>query len=137
MVVPIVVTIQEKLLARNKELKTFTDRFNLVESYEKGKFAKSQLDFDTSRANAAKSQYPKSQENDRVNKNTDNHTANISNDLRCIGCRETSHGSHEREKECHAWGKTCYHCGFPNHISVACKKRDCPSSSVDNKDVKT
>ena len=128
--------IQEELLARDKELKTFTDRFNLVESYEKGKLAKSQLDFDTSQANAAKSQYRKSRENDRINKNTDNHTANTSNDLSCIGCGETSHGSHEREKKCHAWGKTCYHCGFPNHISVVCKKRDRQSPRVDNKDVK-
>ena len=42
---------------------------------------------------------------------------------KCTGCGSTSHGSHERETKCTAWGTLCLYCHKPNHSAEVCKKK--------------
>ena len=41
----------------------------------------------------------------------------------CSGCGSTSHGSHERDTKCSAWGETCLYCHKPNHFANVCKRK--------------
>ena len=41
----------------------------------------------------------------------------------CIGCGSTEHGSHERQRKCPEWNKTCQSCFKPNHNSSVCRSK--------------
>ena len=49
--------IKQEVLAKDKQLNTFEDRYALIEAYELGKQAKSQLESNHTEANAVRSQY--------------------------------------------------------------------------------
>ena len=49
--------IKQEVLAKDKQFKTFEDRYALIEAYELGKQAKSQLESNHTEANAVRSQY--------------------------------------------------------------------------------
>ena len=53
---------QEELLAKDKQLLNFQDRYDLIEAYEFGKLAMSQLDTEESTANVSKSEYKRNHE---------------------------------------------------------------------------
>ena len=112
--------IQEELLAKDKTLKTFQERYDLIEAYELGKLAKGQLDVEDSSINAVKSTYKRMQDASRTQRFKDQNTTSKA---RCVGCGATTHTSSEREQNCPAWNKNCYNCKTPHHFSKVCLKR--------------
>ena len=109
--------IQQDVLAKGKELRSFQDRYNLIEAQELGRLAKTQLDGNASSANVVKSQYKK-QQSAAVEGN-----ARKSEGKRCKGCNSEKHDSLERSTKCPAWGKTCYRCGKFNHFGRCCLQK--------------
>ena len=41
----------------------------------------------------------------------------------CSGCGSTSHGSHERDTKCSAWGESCLYCRKLNHFANVCNSK--------------
>ena len=105
--------IQQEVLAKDKTLTTFDTTYDLIESYELGKRAKSQLETQQSEVNAIKSQYKSLQSGKRFNPPSKGKS-------KCIGCGSYDHTSEQREELCRAWGKKCFGCGKPNHHQSVC-----------------
>ena len=74
-------------------------------------------------------------DNGRFNNNSNPNVGNdynsqTNNSKQCIGCGRQSHGYERgsREMYCTAWGKICDNCGFRNHISKVCLRRQKPNN---------
>ena len=107
--------IQQEVLARDKELRTFSDRYALIEAQELGRLAKCQLN-NSSTANIIRSQYKRLQSVNGGSRNTKVTT-------RCPGCNSEGHAASDREKKCPAWGKKCFNCGKQNHFGRCCLQK--------------
>ena len=112
--------IQQEVLAKSKELSTFKDTYSLIEAYELGKQAKSQLDArNTTEVNAARaSQYKANQSKHKKNFG-DKQQAQA---VKCLGCGTTKHSGQPRDRKCPAWGEICYKCNKVNHFSRVCQQ---------------
>ena len=108
--------IQQEVLAKDKQLSTFTDTYSLIEACELGKQAKAQLDNRSiSEINAARSQYKK-------NQGTQKKQFGKKQATKCTGCGTTAHSGQPRDQKCPAWGVTCYVCGKVNHFGRVCQQ---------------
>ena len=108
--------IQQEVLAKDKQLSNFDETYSLIEAYELGKQAKSQLDDrSSSEINASRSQYKKNQ-----SKQLKNLPSGGEQDPACPGCGTTMHNGEPRDKKCPAWGKKCGGCGKRNHFLRVC-----------------
>ena len=115
--------VQQEVLAKDKELTTFDEFYTLIDAYEQGKRAKSELqNHSLSEINAAKSQYKKS----KSDRGDDSKPSK-----RCTGCGGSPHGYMRREKDCPAWGKKCFQCGKSNHLKSYCKQIPASSEETD------
>ena len=115
--------IQQEILAKDKDLKTFEDVYAMIEAYELGKRAKTELEsHPSSDINAMKSQYKLNKDGGALPKKS----------LKaCNGCGSTSHSGQQREEKCIAWGKKCYKCGKKNHLKEFCKSDPAASGRGD------
>ena len=114
--------IQQEVLAKDKQLSTFEETYSLIEAYELGKQAKSQLDDrSSSEINASRSQYKKNQSKQTKNVPSGGEQ-DVLNVLTCPGCGTTKHNGQPRDKKCPAWGKKCGGCGRLNHFLRGCQQ---------------
>ena len=120
--------IQQEVLAKDKQLSTFDETYALIEAYELGKRAKSQLDGSSSEINASRSQYKQNQYKHRKN-------GGEKQAVKCSGCGTTNHSGQPRDKKCPAWGKVCHKCGKSNHFGRVCQQgQDDDAKPKDSKD---
>ena len=100
--------IQQEVLSKDKQLSTFKQTYDLIEAYELGKLAKSQLDHrSSSEVNAFRNQQQLSSEKQATT---------------CSGCGSADHNGQPRERECPAWGERCWKCGKFNHFGRVCQQ---------------
>ena len=125
--------IQEETLAKDSQLPTLQDKFDLIQAREEGKRARSQLCSDSS-ITTQKSQYRRDQTHAKVN--VSNATRqNIK--LGCSGCGSKCHGQGTglaRSVHCPAKDKMCDYCNIPGHLSTVCRKKSNPAYQPHPKD---
>lgn len=120
--------IQCELMARDSSLTTFSEKYQLFQSLEKGKVATSQLLDGTAPSATVGSQKSAPSRPARLRRPAgDNRSSG------CPGCGSSDHGrgtERPRASHCPARGKTCTHCGIANHFARVCRQKQSPSSSA-------
>ena len=117
--------VQGELLARDTQLPSFKDKFELFQSLERGKIATSQLSAPSSLA-AHKSDYRRAKttvDNPPTNRLR---TKSAQKPSGCPGCGYTDHGpgtDKPRALHCPARAKTCNFCTIQGHIEKVCRKK--------------
>ena len=123
--------IQLELLGDKNQDMTLEEVFQLIEAKESGKRSAERL-LENQLADAARSQYRRSKQEELKNSKFDN-----KNEL-CSYCGKRGHGKSAppkiRKSDCPAYGKTCDHCGRANHFEAVCRSKDKPRNPAPSSD---
>ena len=107
----------------NQDL-TLDELFQFIEAKEASKRSAGLL-LESQGADANRSQYRPGKQEDL--KNNKIHYKNKT----CSYCRKRGHGknfpSKTKKNDCPAYGKTCAHCGRPNHFETVCRSKTKPN----------
>ena len=106
---------------------TLEEVFHFIEAKEAGKRSAGWL-LETQGADATRSRYRRGKQGDlRNNKIHNKHET-------CSYCGKQGNGKNSpaktRKNECPAYGKTCAHCGRPNHLEAACRSKTKPDPKL-------
>ena len=106
---------------------TLEEVFHFIEAKEAGKRSAGWL-LETQGADATRSRYRRGKQGDlRNNKIHNKHET-------CSYCGKQGNGKNSpaktRKNEYPAYGKTCAHCGRPNHLEAACRSKTKPDPKL-------
>ena len=112
--------IQLDLLGDKNQNMTLEEVFQFIEAKEAGRRSANRL-LETQTTSAARSQYRKAKQEEPKRQHPDRHE-------KCYYCGQRGHGKRAppttRKTTCPAYGKTCGHCGRPNHFDTVCQHKE-------------